>query len=255
MRTVMLIAVVCVLQPRVAPAQAVLPPPDSLARYFRFDDPPPLACLLTYFPPFFIQHEIDMKRFVRSRALARIRRACGDLRAVDAVYIRAMQLTDNNTAMALLIATFACFDHRTVGLRIPLFSLFFPLTDESEEEFVRRVANLPSRLYSDTPPGAAGDRDKLQHFFGSAFFTFIFESRDAADRVGEFIENGEEVFIVGGVNDERDRRANHHGQDFGLALLDDNHRLPSEFFHPSAQDTLPAAGEIPPPRSTCTGVR
>jgi len=202
---------------------------DSLSQYFTFDDPPPLSCLLTYFPPLLIQHGIDLKAFIRSRTFMEIREMYGDRRAVDAVYIRAMQMTANNTAMALLLSTLACFDHNQVGLRVPVFSLFFPLTNESESEFNRRVHNLPAKLYDDTPPGVSGDRDKLQHFLGSAFITHVFESRDAAMRIGEFVEKGEDAFIVDGALDDRDRRANQQGQEFGLALLDDNHHLPSEF--------------------------
>jgi len=202
---------------------------DTLSEYLNFTGAPPLSCLLTYFPPFLIQHGVEMKSFIRSKTFKRIRKRYGDLVAADAVYIRAMNLTNNNTAVALLLSALACFDHRLVGLKVPIFSLFFPLSDESESEFARRVANLPSKLYSDTPPYSSGDRDKLQHFFGSAFVSFIFESEGSADRVGTFVEKGEDAFIVGGVMDDRDMRANTQGGAFGTALLEDNRHLPSEF--------------------------
>ena len=172
---------------------------------------------------------MELKSFISSATFKKIRKRFGDPRAVDAIYIRAMQLTNNNTAIALLLSTFATFDHRLVGLKVPIFELFFPLTDESEEEYHRRVRNLPSRLYSDTPSDRQGDHDKLQHFFGSTFLTFTFESPQGAERIGDFIEEGEEAFIVGGVRDDRDKRANRQGRRFALALLEDNHRLPSEF--------------------------
>jgi len=202
---------------------------DSLRPYFEFENPSPLSCLYIYFPPFLIQHGIETKSFIRSKTFRQIRERFGDVRSVDAIYIRAMQMTNNNTAIALLLSTIGCIEHSLVGLNVPVFSLYFPLTNESEQEFSRRVQRLPSRLYSDTPNTEAGDRDKLQHFFGSAFLTFIFESRDAAMRFGEFVEKGEDAFIVGGVDDDRDRRADRQGQHFGAALLDDNRRLPSEF--------------------------
>lgn len=204
--------------------------PDSLAPYFQFDDVAPLSCLFTYFPPLFIQHGIELKSFIRSKIFREIRQREGDPRAVDAIYIKAMQMTNNNTAMALLISAIACFDHQMVGIKIPVFNFYFPISNESDEQFARRLRRLPVKLYPDSPAEQSGDRDKLQHFLGSAFLTFIFESRDAAFRIGDFVEKGEEAFIVGGVNDDRDRRANRQGQDFGIALLDDNHRLPSEFF-------------------------
>ena len=221
--------------------------PDSLEAYFNFDDPSPLSCLVTYFPPLFIQHGINLKSFIRSRTFRRIQAERGDVRAVDAIFVRAMQLTNNNTAISLLLSTLACMDHDVVSIKLPIIQVAFPLSSEPRKEFYRRLANLPRRLYSDTPAGEVGDRDKLQHFFGSTFVTFLFESRHSADRLGDFIERGEEALIVGGISDERDMRANRQGQDFGLALLDNNRRLPSEFLQlPLAQRALL--------NTTCTGV-
>ena len=228
MRT-MLAIVVFVFIPQFLSAQPQALPADSLFEYFQFDDSAPFSFLETYFPPFLIEDGIELKSFIRSRTFRKIREQFSDLKAVDAVYIRAMKLTKCNTAMALMIASLATFDHRLVGLKIPVFKLFLPLSNESDKEFARRVSNLPTRLYADSPTNFYGDRDKLQHFFGSAFLTFVFESRDASERFGTFIEKGEDAFIVDGMNDERDARANHQGQQFGLALLNDNHRLPSEF--------------------------
>jgi hypothetical protein len=121
-------------------------------------------------------------------------------------------------------------DHNKFGVRIPFVGplLWVPLTSEFREEFQDRLKALPSQLYPDTPP--EGDRDKLQHFFGSALVTYITESREAGERVGYFIEWGEDKFIVGGVMDERDMRANRQGQQFGLHLLEDTSTRPSDFF-------------------------
>ena len=216
---------------------------DSLARYLQFDDPSPLSCLLTLLPPVFIQHDLELKSFIRSATFRRIRDRYGDPCAANAIYVRAMQLTNNNTAIALLLSAFASFDHQVIGLKVPVFALFFPLTNESDQEFDHRVRNLPTELYPDTPP--AGDRDKLQHFFGSAFLSFVLESAPPADRFGEFVEQEEGQWIVGGANDDRDRRSNRQGQHFGLSLLDNNRRYPSDFMQlrlakskkPSMNDT------------------
>lgn len=224
--TVILVIATWFTQPGVARQDE---PNDSLMEYLTFNDTPPLACLLTYFPSLFIQHGMDLKEFITSKSFQTIRRRFGDPRAADAIYVRAMQMTENNTAVSLMISMIACFDHEMVGIKIPVFSLYFPLTDESHDEFERRVRCLPAKLYDDTPQGPYGDRDKLQHFFGSAFITFIGESREAAMRVGEFVEKGEDAFIIGGVNDDRDLRADMQGQQFGLALLENNRRLPTDF--------------------------
>ena len=215
------------------PAQRQEAQEDSLPDCLRFEESSPFGCFLTYLPPFLFQYEFGMKSFIRSRHFSTLRKKFGDRRAIDIIFVRAMNLTHNNTAISLLLSSVACFEHRTVGLKVPVFNLFFPLTNESEDEFDRRVANLPTRIFADSPPDSSGDRDKLQHFFGSAFLSFIFESRASADRIGEFIEEGEEAFIVGGVNDDRDKRANRDGQRFGSALLDDNHLYPSTYLHKS----------------------
>ena len=200
---------------------------DSLKGCFSFGEPSPYSFLLAYFPPLFIERGVELKEFIRDPAFLNVRRLAGDTRAVDAIFCRSMQMTEGNTAMALLLAAIATVDHRVIGIKSSIFRLFFPLSDESAEEFSLRLRHLPARIYTDSPRG--GDRDKLQHFFGSAFLAFVFESRESSDRVGSAIEDGEELFIIGGTKDSRDVRANRQGQRFALALLDDSHRFPSEF--------------------------
>ncbi|HUL44265.1 MAG TPA: hypothetical protein VLY03_07905 [Bacteroidota bacterium] len=208
-------------------SQQSVNPTDSLAGYFQFEDSSPLSCLVTYLPPFFIRNGMELKSFIRSKRFAEIRKQYGDRRSVDAIFVRAMRLTNDNTAVALLLATLSTFDHSLVQMRVPIMSLCLPLSSESEEDFDRRVKDLPSQLYSDTPP--EGDHDKLQHFFGSAFIALTCESSGSAERVGNFVEVGEDAFIEGGVLDVRDMRANRQGQRFGMALLEDNHQYPSKF--------------------------
>lgn len=224
---ILLLCVLCLLS-SASPAQTTAPP-----WYLQFEDPGPMEALLTWYPPLFVKNGIDLKDFIRSETFAAIRRREGDRKAADAIFVHAMTLTHNNTSVALLISTVATLDHYVVGVRVPLLNFFLPLSNESAEEFAARVKNLPGRLYPDSPaggPGYAGDRDKLQHFFGSAYIAFTFESQGASERVGEFIEIGEEAAIVGGVLDSRDRRANWNGNQFGTALLANNRRYPSDFF-------------------------
>ena len=203
--------------------------PDTLLSYFKLPEEDDLCFLLTYVPPFFIQHGIELKEFIRSRTFATIKKTFGDHRAVDAIYVYAMKLTHNNTAVALFLSMTSSFDHRMLGLKLPFMHFELPLSNETEQEFQTRLTNLPSALYSDTPPSKQGDRDKIQHFFGSAFLTYVFESGEIADRIGEFIEKGENTFVVEGAFDARDERANREGQAFGTALLQDRACLPSEF--------------------------
>ena len=210
-----------------SPAQDSLPP---LPR--REEVPAVLTFLSPLLLPKVLADCFSLREYVRSGELASARALHGDLYAVDCVFDRAMRLCWNNVYEALLVSTFALMDHRRFGIRLPVpgVVLWFPLTSEFDDEFRARVDSLPSRLHSDTPPGRAGDRDKLQHFFGSAFLAALSESAESADRFGLFIEWGEELFIVGGVDDDRDVRANRQGQRFGLCLLSDSGVRPSRFF-------------------------
>ena len=181
--------------------------------------------------PKVIQDGYRLKEYVVSEELAAVRREQGDPSAVDAIFERALTLSWNNCYEALLISFVATMDHRRFGIRLPVLGplLWAPLTSEFPEEFTGRVRALPSKLYVDTPADATGDRDKLQHFFGSAFLTYIFESSEVAERFGTFVELGEEAFIVDGVLDERDFRANRQGAEFGLRLLEEESTRPSSF--------------------------
>lgn len=200
------------------------------------DPPDNIPAAISFFAPFFIpkilQDEYGLKEYITSGEFAAFRQGYGDRQAVDAIFNRALHLCWNNTGEALLICLLSTIDHRSFGIELPLVGdiLWFPLTSEFPEEFQRRVHALPRDLYPDTPP--EGDRDKLQHFFGSAFLTILTEDPGAAERSGWFVEWGEERFIVGGVNDVRDLRADLQGAKFGLGLMSDIELRPSQFLIP-----------------------
>ncbi len=204
----------------------------------------PLSGLVTVLAPIllpkFAADTYRLKEFIRSEEFAGIRATLGDPAAVDTLFARARDLSWGNLYEALLISALATLDHRRVGVHLPLIGplLWFPLTSEFEEDYRSRVAALPRRLYPDTPPDPAGDRDKLQHFFGSAFLAAVSESRDAAGRIGDFVEWGEELFIVGGVADPRDARANWQGQEFGLHVLVRNGERPSKYLRVGIKETI-----------------
>jgi len=196
---------------------------------------PALRDIVSFYAPFvfpkIFQDTFLLRAFVRDAAFAEYRAEHGDLMAVDRLYEESLGHTMGNRYEALLICTFAVMDHRRVGVHLPLIGLvlWFPLSSEFQDEFDDRITRLPVRLYPDTPPTATGDRDKLQHFFGSAFLAFVSESRSGADRIGTMIEDGEEQFIIEGRSDPRDIRANQHGRAFGLALLGRRDVAPSDF--------------------------
>jgi hypothetical protein len=149
---------------------------------------------------------------------------------MDYIYLNALKIADHNITRALFLSMIAALDHQNVDLKVPVVgTLGLPLTFEEDSLFKARYRNLPSRLYVDTPP--EGDKDKLQHFFGSAYIAFASESRELARTSGDLIEWGEAQFVVGGVDDPRDRRSNKQGERFGHDLLTVKNLLPSDYLN------------------------
>lgn len=183
-----------------------------------------------YFLPRVFRDEGTLKRYIRDPRFQKLRRACSDTLAVDAIFARAFEIADGTMSHALLIAALATFDHYRIGIKIPLIGpMYVPLTVvESQKEFAGRFAHLPRNVLPDSAGRRKRDRDKLQHFFGSAYLAYIFNSKAAANFLGDFVEWGEPLFIVGGDYDERDKFANRLGQEFGLRLLDGEEVMPSD---------------------------
>ncbi len=175
----------------------------------------------------------ELKESLRREEFRLLRERWGDQYAVDVAFRWAEQMCWNNRAVSLLVIFLATVDHRTVGLRVPLLGpvVWFPLTGEFPGEFAERVGALPAHLFPDSPPGGNGDRDKLQHFFGSAFLAYVFGGSAPAERFGDFIEWGEDAIVVGGAYDSRDLAANDRGRRFAARLREDREVLPSSEMH------------------------
>lgn len=185
--------------------------------------------------PDLIKETRQMRAYVRDARFAALMKRCGDARAVDAIYLKALKIAEHNLARALFLSLMGTLEHRDVDLKVPVFGpIGVPLTFEVDSMFNSRFRNLPSRLYVDTPP--EGDRDKLQHFFASAYIAYASESRELARSGGNFVEWGEAQFVVGGVDDPRDRRSNKHGERFGHDLLTVRNLLPSDYLNLSLEE-------------------
>ena len=183
---------------------------------------------------------LDIKRirdYIRDARFQILRTRCGDMRAIDAIYVKSLKIADYNIARALFLSFMAVLEHRKIDLKMPVFkSLALPLSFEEDSIFNARISNLPSQVYPDTPPGSYGDKDKLQHFFGSAYLAFASESPGLTKTTGNLIEWGEGEFVVGGDDDPRDKRANKQGKNFGRDLLVVKTLLPSDYLVGSGID-------------------
>ncbi|MBI2428615.1 MAG: hypothetical protein HYV29_07455 [Ignavibacteriales bacterium] len=181
----------------------------------------------TNFLPTIFKDEAHLKRYLRDDRFYALRKSHDDTLAVDAIFDRAMLIAEDDVKQALLISTLAVMDHRRLGLRIPLLgSIYLPLTAESDSLFRIRRTHLPKKVLDDKQ--RASDKDKLQHFFGSAYVAYVFNSDGIARWIGDLFEIGEDRFVLGGRTDERDKLANEKGREFGLRLLRDARTLPSD---------------------------
>ena len=190
------------------------------------------------FTPQLVKDTRKIRSYVRDGRFAELLRRCGDLRAVDGIFQKALKVAEFNIARALFLSMVGCLEHQNIQVDVPVVgAVGLPLTFEVDSLFQARLKNLPRRLYSDSPSNEAGDKDKLQHFFGSAYLAYISESPEFARSVGNAVEWGEAKMIVGGADDPRDKRANKQGEAFGHDLLYVNTLLPSDYL------TLPVRDE------------
>jgi hypothetical protein len=209
------------------------PGPDGLTWEYDAEGQEGFA-LLRFFgnavTPDLVKEARRIRSYIRDPRFGLLVKRCGDMRAVDAIYIKCLQIAEHNVARALFLSLLGTLEHRDLYMKMPLIGFVkIPLTFEEDSLFNTRFGNLPSRLYPDTP--REGDRDKLQHFFGSAYMAYASESRDVAQITGDLVEWSEAKFVAGGVDDPRDRRANKHGERFGHDLLTVKNLLPSDYLN------------------------
>jgi hypothetical protein len=185
---------------------------------------------LSFFFPKGIAEGVALRTYLRSDAWHEFRRTHSDPVSMDEIFDAADELCYDNRTAAILASGIATLEHKTIPLKL-FFGIVFPLplTIESEEDFQKRVSQLPEYLYNPTTP----DRDKLQHFFFSAYFRRILKMNWLVRLLGNAVEIGEDLFIVGGVNDERDKHANNDGIRFSAHCDTEWLPMPSDFLTPN----------------------
>jgi hypothetical protein len=153
-----------------------------------------------------------------------------DLYAVDSLYLHAKQQLNNDLSASFLSLTFAAIPYNVVPIRLPVIHLIlnFRLLSSADSIFKLKNHNLPSLLFFDTPEDDFGDKDKIAHFFGSAFISYSSNIFDLGDLIGYFVEVFEESFEVQNQIDPRDIQANKLGNLFGKIIKKHKNVLPSQ---------------------------
>ena len=173
-----------------------------------------------------------ISEFIASDYFKNLAQTNSDLALADTIYLRAVRFKDYDYSEALLALTFAAIPYKTVPIRIPLLGLKlnFPLTSDCDSIFALKNKNLPKEFYDDTPAGNYGDKDKLAHFFGSAYISYTSRIFDLGNLIGYFVESFENKFKIQSAVDPRDMMTNTLGQLFGRILKKNKAILPSDVF-------------------------
>jgi hypothetical protein len=170
--------------------------------------------------------------YISSTHFLEIRKTYGDIASVDSIYLKALEINNNDHSETLLSLMFATVPYREVPIKLPLFNLIvnYPLISADEDIFNKKNENLPRYFFIDTPENDYGDIDKLAHFFGSAFLSYESNIFDLGKLIGYFVEAFEESFKVQSSIDLRDLDVNDYGRLFGKLLQKDKNLLPSQIF-------------------------
>jgi hypothetical protein len=185
---------------------------------------------LSLFLPKGIAEGVALRSYLRSLSWDEYRHSVSEKEAFDEIFLDADELCKDNRAAALLASSIAVLEHKTIPVKL-LFGIILqiPLTMESDRDFDARVRELPVHIYDPKIP----DVDKLQHFFFSAYFEKSLKMNWLVRLLGNGVEIGEDLFIIGGVDDPRDKHANEDGIGFGVGCEADSLQMPSNFLTPN----------------------
>ncbi len=171
-----------------------------------------------------------ISEFIASEKFIEIRNNYNDLASTDSLYNEALKITNGNISDALFALMFATVPYREVPIQIPIlgFKVYYPLISADEQTFLKKNENLPRYLFFDTPQNDYGDKDKLAHFFGSAYLSYESSIFDLGKLIGYFVEVFEESFYIQSGIDARDLDVNDYGRLFGTLLKDNKTFKPSQ---------------------------
>ncbi|MGZ5243604.1 MAG: hypothetical protein ACXWEY_02330 [Bacteroidia bacterium] len=148
-----------------------------------------------------------------------------DLDRLDLIYLHILEAKNHKKGAALMACTGATLRHRYFPF---LFGIKFTLLHENDKDFIDLDKKLPRHVFADQQKKP--DNDKLQHFFASAWLTYIFNDAELADIIGLKVEKYEDLVVKGDAYDERDIRTNRLGQHFAVLLRENPNTLPGEIF-------------------------
>lgn len=171
-----------------------------------------------------------LTEFIASPEFKKLKDKSTDIQLMDSLYLKSLNFYNGDISEALLAVTFAVIPYKKVPVQIPLIKLmiYYPLIAHNDSLVKLKNENLPKYLLFDSPKNDYGDKDKLAHFFGSAFLSYNSLFFDFAVLFGYFVEVFEETFQIQSEINQRDLRVNLLGIEFGKKLKCCKDFLPSK---------------------------
>ena len=150
---------------------------------------------------------------------------------IDSIFRQSMKVCDNDISEALLTATLATLPYKKMPVTFPIINQGAEGTimEIPDSLFKKKVSNLPSQIFFDSPGGFLGDKDKLAHFFGNAFLSYNVALFNLSKFLSILVELFEESFKVDGSVSTRDLLIGNLGELYGRELSEKGIRMPSGF--------------------------
>ena len=171
-----------------------------------------------------------LSHFIASGKFEELKNKLSDYQQIDILYKEALKESKGDIDNALFTLTFTVIPYDQIPVVTPVFKIPInvPLPHSVDSIFNLKNKNLPNNLFFDTPKNSFGDKDKLAHFFGSAYLSYVSSWFDITQIIGIFVEDFEEKFYIQSSADPRDIRADNLGNMFGKVLKKNKEVLPSQ---------------------------
>ncbi|MCZ7604437.1 MAG: hypothetical protein QY331_08945 [Melioribacteraceae bacterium] len=171
-----------------------------------------------------------LSEYIISPHFENIIRVNNDIDALDSLFIEAVKYQNGDVSEALLTIAFSALAFQYLPIQVPIIGLKLnlPLSHVDEKLFQKKIDNLPKNLFFNSPKSKFGDKDKIAHFFGSAYLSNTVTLFKLSKFMGIFVEFFEAAFKVEGFLDYRDMKINNLGELYGIALRENQNLLPSE---------------------------
>jgi hypothetical protein len=171
-----------------------------------------------------------LSNLISSNEFLEIKKHTTDPEQVNYLFEKATNYFEGDISESLLCLTFSTLPFNKIDFKLPfgIGVMKIPLPSPPQEIFAKRLVNLPSKLFFDSPKNLFGDKDKLAHFFGNTFLRYNISVFNFSKFMGIFVEETEQNFFANGELDWRDIIVNHLGELFSEMLKNNSHSKPSQ---------------------------